>query len=274
MAKILAFSGKKQAGKNTMCNFVHGYFLKSFGIIDGFEITEDGELVIDTIVRDENGMEKPGKGIIDITRGDIDFAMWAMDNVWPFVKHYAFATPLKEILVGLFDIPKEVIYGNDEQKNIITQYKWENMPTKIKGKSGYMSGRELLQYFGTDICRKIHSDIWTNKTLTDIKNEDSLFAVISDARFENEVRAVQTAGGKVIRLTKGENSDSHESETSLDEFNEYDAVIDNENMTIQESCIKLLEILDSWGWLAKEIVIGPQVGQEAEVKKQRFTSIK
>jgi len=274
MAKILAFSGKKQAGKNTLCNFLHGYYLKSFGIINGFEITEEGELVVDTVVRNENGEEKPGKGIIDVTRIDIDFAMWAMDNVWPFVKHYAFAAYLKEILVGLFNVPKEIVYGTDEQKNTPTQYKWEDMPTKVKGKSGFMTGRELMQYFGTEICRKIYPNIWTDKAIKDIVNEESFLAIISDARFENEIKAVQGAGGKVIRLTRGVDGDSHASETELNEFNEYDAVIDNQNMTIEESCVKLLEILDGWGWIAKEIVIGPQVGQEAEVKKQRFTSIK
>jgi len=277
MANILAFSGKKQAGKNTLCNFLHGYFLKSFGIIDAFEITEEGDLIIDTLVRDETGEEKKGKGIIDITRLDVPFAMWAMDNVWPFVKHYAFATSLKEILVGLFNIPKESVYGTDEEKNAPTQYKWEDMPTKVKGKSGYMSGRELLQYFGTDICRKIYSDVWTNKTLTDIKNEDSSFAIISDARFENEIRAVQAAGGKVIRLTRGESSDSHQSETDLDKFDEYDAVIDTANLSIHESCKQLFDILYEWNWIPKEIAIGnPQdlESSNGNGKKQRFTNIK
>ena len=276
MAKILAFSGKKQAGKNTMCNFVHGYFLKSFGIIDGFEITDEGDLIIDTLVRDETGEEKRGKGIIDVTRTDIPFAMWAMDNVWPFVKHYAFASALKEILVGLFNIPKESVYGTEEEKNTATQYKWEDMPTKVKGKSGYMSGRELLQYFGTDICRKIYSEIWTNRTITDIKNEESDFAVISDARFENEIKAVQAAGGKVIRLTRGETTDGHSSETDLDNFDGYDAVIDTANLSIEESCKQLFNILNEWNWIPKEIIVGsPQdLQSDSSGKKERFTKIR
>lgn len=274
MSKILAFSGKKQAGKNTMCNFLHGYFLKSFGIIDGFEIIDEGDLIIDTLVRDETGEEKRGKGIIDVTRTDVPFAMWAIDNVWPFVKHYAFATPLKDILIGLFNIPKESVYGTDEEKNAPTQYKWEDMPTKVKGKTGYMSGRELLQYFGTDICRKIYSDVWINRTISDIKNEESAISIISDARFENEVKAVQAAGGKVIRLTRGENGDGHASEVDLDSFNEYDAVIDNANLTIHESCKQLFDILYEWNWIPKEIVIGTPQDLEATAKKERFTKIR
>jgi hypothetical protein len=253
MTQILAFSGKKGSGKNTLCNFLHGYQLKSFGIIDEFEITDEGELVIETLVRDEQGKEKKGKGLVDITRTDIEFAMWAMDNVWPFVKHYAFATSLKEILIGLFDIPKDMVYGTDEQKDQFTQYKWENMPVKVKGKSGFMTGREFMQYFGTDICREMYSDIWINRTLKDIAQEESKFSIISDARFENEIEAVQKAGGKVIRLTRSvKGKDIHKSELALDNYNGFDAIIDNQNMTIEESCKHLVQLIDEWGWMSKE----------------------
>lgn len=273
MTKILAFAGKKKSGKNTLCNFLHGYHLKSFNIIDGFELTENGELIIDTLVSNDKGETKQGKGIIDVVRSDIDFAIWAMDNMWPFVKHYAFATPLKEILVGLFNVPKQSVYGNDEEKNAPTQYKWEDMPSKVKGKSGYMSGRELLQYFGTDVCRKIYSNIWVDRLINDVVAENPLYSVISDARFENEIKAIQDAGGKVIKLTRNiDSSDNHQSETELDNFDRYDAIIDNQNMTIHESCQTLIAILDDWGWIAKEIII-PEIN-ESPSKRTRFTNIK
>lgn len=271
MTQILAFSGKKGSGKNTLCNFLHGYQLKSFGIIDYFEITDEGELVIETLVRDEQGKEKKGKGLVDITRTDIEFAMWAMDNVWPFVKHYAFATALKEILIGFFDIPKDMVYGTDEQKDQFTQYKWENMPVKVKGKSGFMTGREFMQYFGTDICREMYSDVWTNRTIKDIIQEESKFSVISDARFENEVKAVQNAGGKVIRLTRTtKGKDIHKSELALDNYTEFDAVIDNQNMSIEESCQHLVQLIDSWGWMSKDNV--SLVKEYSPAAKRQFTT--
>jgi hypothetical protein len=269
---MLAFSGKKQSGKNTLCNFLHGQQLRAFGIIDGFEITTDGELVVDTILRDESGKDTRGKGFIDITRIDLEFAVWAMDSVWPFVKHYAFATALKEILIALFDIPKEMVYGTDEQKDQLTQYKWENMPVKVKGKSGFMTGREFMQYFGTDICREMYSDIWINRTLKDIAQEESKFSIISDARFENEIEAVQKAGGKVIRLTRSlKGKDIHKSELSLDNYNGFDAIIDNQNMTIEESCQELTKILEEWGWSTSELILA---NQEESSRRQTVTSIK
>ena len=271
MTKILAFAGKKRAGKNTLCNFLHGYHLKSFNIIDGFELSEKGELIIDTLVSNDRGETKQGKGIIDVTRNDIDFAIWAMDNMWPFVKHYALAAPLKDLLIGLFEIPRESLYGTDEDKDKLTKYKWENMPG-AKGKKGEMTGREIMQHFGTDICRKIYPDIWTNRLIKDIAAENPLYAVISDVRFPNEIEAIKAAGGKVIELTRNVSDDSHESENSLNNFSDYDAIIDNQNMTIHESCQTLMAILNDWDWIAKEIVI-PETNEES-AKRTRFTNIK
>ena len=274
MSRILAFSGKKQSGKNTLCNFLHGQQLRAFGIIDGFEITTDGELVVDTILRDEDGREKRGKGFIDITRTDLEFAVWAMDNVWPFVKHYAFATTLKDIAMGLFELEKSSVYGTDEDKNKPTQYKWEDMPTKVKGKTGAMSGRDFIQYFGTEICRKIFSEVWTSRTLKDIQLEESKLAIISDARFVNEVEAVKNAGGKVIRLTRSVAKDNHESESALDNYTEFDAVIDTENLNIEESCQALTKILEEWGWSTSELILANQEVLPAPPRKQTVTTIR
>jgi hypothetical protein len=272
MGQILAFSGKKQAGKNTLCNFIHGYQLKSYNLIESFEIANTGDLVIETNTREESGKIVKGKGKIDVTRLDIEYVVWAMDNVWPFVKHYAFATALKEMLIGLFDIPKELVYGTDEQKNQPTQYKWENMPIKVKGKSGFITGREFMQYFGTDICREIYPDIWTDRLIKDINAEQSNLAVISDARFENEIEAVQKSGGKVIRLTRTvEGADNHKSELALDNYAGFDAMIDNQNMSIEESCQHLVQLIDGWGWLDNKVVIPPP---EKPARKSSTMSIK
>lgn len=271
MTKILAFSGKKQAGKNTLCNFLHGYFLKSFQIIDGFEITSDGQLIIDTLVVNEKGETQQGKGGIDVTRTDIEFAMWAMDNMWPFVKQYGFANFLKDLAVLMFNMPREVLYGTDAQKNELCQYKWEDMPTKTKGKSGFMTYREFMQYFG-NLCRKIYPEVWVNRTMTDILQEDSNLATISDLRFYNELEAVKKAGGKVIRLLRQVDEDSDDSETELDDCKDFDLVIDNTNMTIHETCQAVIKALDDWEWLAKEIVIPePEVVKN---KRERFTTVK
>ena len=64
---------------------------------------------------------------------------------------------------------------------------------------------------------------------------------------------MQKAGGKVIRLTRSDHKDPHSSESALEEWDDYDAVIDNQNLTIAETVKRVIGVLDEWGWLGKEI---------------------
>lgn len=253
-SRILAFAGNKQSGKSTSSNFLHGYQLRCQGIIESFYVIDTGELVVTTNVINENGDEEKGEAILDITRQDLEFAEWAMYSMWPFVKKYSFASPLKEIATGLFGLTHEQCYGTDEQKNTLTNIRWGDLPTvNKKSKKKKLTAREFLQYFGTDICRSMFTDIWTDRCIADIRHEEPLVAIIDDCRFPNEVNAIQKAGGKVIRLTRSLHKDSHKSESALDDWDNFDAVIDNQHMSMQDTAKKLIETLDLWGWLGKEV---------------------
>jgi len=252
MTRILAFAGKKQSGKNSCCAFLHGYQMRSYHIIKGFDLDTEGRIVVDTIDSDASGVEETGKGVLDVTRTDPEFAPWAAHNMWPFVKHYSFAASLKEIACGLFGLTKKQCYGTDADKNSPTWIKWEDMPGYTGGETGRMTAREFLQVFGTDICRHIYTDIWTDRTMRSIREEGSLMAVISDCRFPNESKAIQKAGGKVIKLTRGINGDSHSSESSVDDI-EYDAIIDNKELSLMETNVKVISLLEEWGWLGSVI---------------------
>ena len=264
MKRILAFAGGKQSGKNTCCNFLHGHQLMCYKIIDDFALTERGTLYIESTGVDEHGNEHPSKGLVDICRQDLEFAEWAAFNMWPFVKHYAFASMLKEISNGLFGLTRDQAYGTDKQKNSLTELKWQDMPgittdPKEKSpnltyhKSGRMTAREFLQYFGSDICRGIRASVWTDRTIKEIETEEPQLAVISDCRFPNEVDAVHEAGGKVIHLTRSNHPDSHISENALNGYDNYDAVIDNSILTVPETNSKIIDILSEWGWLGEAI---------------------
>ena len=66
--KILAFAGTKQSGKSTACNFIHGYQMRCYGIVDDFAVLDDGSLVVDTAIIDEKGQEQQGAATLDIDR--------------------------------------------------------------------------------------------------------------------------------------------------------------------------------------------------------------
>lgn len=267
MGKIVAFSGKKQAGKNTAGNFLFGLEMWSIihpeskePLISTFRIDDKGRLIIPVDFGPEKGGIKDG--IFDPSSRAPQVRAFLNDLVWDYVKMYSFADILKEVGMTLFGLTEEQCYGTNEQKNTYTKLRWDDMPTfnwdsPTKKKNAYtqlknmgfalketwstddlMTGREFMQYFGTDICRKMYGNIWSQATVNRINQEQPGIGIITDCRFPNEVQAVKDAGGVVIRLTRQVSDDSHFSETALDknvyDWANFDAVIDNANMTIQE----------------------------------------
>ena len=174
-----------------------------------------------------------GWGILDLLRKDDEFTQYAEINIWPYVKIYHFADYLKMICVDLFDLTEKQVYGTDADKNTQTKYG--------------MTAREFLQYFGTNVMRKIKDTIWVDVTLKRILAQQPVIAIIPDVRFPNEVDAIHDAGGMVIRLNRDTLKSDHECESALDkdvfDWNRFDHVIDNNDLTIEEliSKVNILE---------------------------------
>ena len=82
-----------------------------------------------------------------------------------------------------------------------------------------MTAREFMQFFGTNIMRRVYDEIWTSNTIKRINAEQTELAIISDVRFPNEVEAITNEGGVVIKLTRNPFKDKHASETALDKNN-------------------------------------------------------
>jgi hypothetical protein len=280
--RILAFAGAKQSGKTTSCNFLHGYQLRAQEVVQNFGIEpESGKLVINTEILGEDGKKEQGDTFLDVSRRDSEFVEWAMYNMWPFVKKYSFADSLKSICMSLFGFTYEQCYGSNAYKDqIIPHLLWENMPGVmtptewsmrqggviagynqnpqdfgIQLNEGPMTAREFMQYFGTDVMRKIWEPIWIKRTLKDIEEERPLLAIIDDCRFKNEILAIQEVGGKVIGQTRSPHADNHSSEKEIkDNLDILDKVIDNQDMEIHDVCKEVINILGDWGWLGATTV--------------------
>ena len=248
MTNIIGFSGAKQSGKSTCATFLHGYQLRFNDVFEKFLMDEKGSLFVNATEIDENGQEVEGLGMLDVDRQDEEFLEYASRNIWPFVRSFSFADPLKSIAIQLFGLTEEQCYGTDEDKNTPINIKWENMPNVINA-SGFMTAREFLQHFGTDVCRGIKPDIWTSACINRILSSGTELAIVPDVRFPNEVESIQKAGGKVIRLTRKPHEDEHDSETALDGYDEFDHVIHNADMNIDQTNMALMEVMIGWGWL-------------------------
>ncbi len=248
--KILGLSGVKQSGKTTAMNFLYGYQMRLNDVVQKFLMDDKGNLLVNAVMIDDKGEETEEVGILDVERRDQDFIGYASMTIWPYVKSFSFADPLKVIAIELFGLSEDQCYGTDKDKNTTVNIKWEDIPAYQENwATGFMTAREFLQCFGTDICRTIKDTVWVDSCINRILETGTELAIVSDCRFPNEVDAVQKAGGKVIRLTRNNHPDSHASEQALNDFDGFDYTLDNSEMNIDETNKALLKVLREWGWL-------------------------
>jgi hypothetical protein len=105
-----------------------------------------------------------------------------------------------------------------------------------------LTPRWVLQYWGTEVCRKaFHDDIWIASLENKIRNSrDSV--VISDCRFPNEIEAIKKAGGKIYWVQRGQ----------LPEWYN-DALSANQGNNLGLNAMKMKKIHASeWAWIGCE----------------------
>jgi len=93
----------------------------------------------------------------------------------------------------------------------------------------------------------MYEPIWIDNCFNRIEEDSPEIAIIGDCRFINEVNAVKSRGGKVVRLLRSVKQGSHTSEIDLDGYNGYDAVINNQDMSIEESTRAFLNAIIALG---------------------------
>jgi len=90
-----------------------------------------------------------------------------------------------------------------------------------------ISYRQLLQRFGQGIRTAIDNYFWSESLLQNYKDSD--FWIISDLRYIEEAESILNRGGYLIRINRKQNSyDNHISETNLDNYDNFNAILDND----------------------------------------------
>lgn len=113
----------------------------------------------------------------------------------------SFANSLKDAVAHVFGWDRTMLEGRTKQAREWREQVdpwWSerlNMPN--------LTPRWVLQYWGTEVCRKsFHDDIWIAALENKLRNsKDDI--VISDCRFPNEIKSIKDAGGIVIRVVRG-----------------------------------------------------------------------
>lgn len=103
--------------------------------------------------------------------------------------------------------------------------------------------RILLQTYGTEIFRKrVDQDWWVKQLKNRVLQSNSDITLITDVRFPNEIECFKKDIPKdftvtTIRINRDLNREAgfneHESEKALDNYNEFDHIIDN-NGTLED----------------------------------------
>jgi hypothetical protein len=127
--------------------------------------------------------------------------------------HASFAAKLKDFLYAVN--PWVEIQGSKSfrVRNVVDAHGWEY------AKDQFPEVRALLQRVGTDAGRKVLGEnVWVDAVMRDLPQRPVVF---TDVRFPNEAKAIQDAGGAVVRITRPgftPGPDAHVSETALDDF--------------------------------------------------------
>ena len=155
------------------------------------------------------------------------------------------ADSLKLLCNDLFNTPIEDMYNHKEKPTDIkiTPDLIKFAPLFDGRENEFMSVRELLQVFGTDVVRKFNPDCWINLTINKIKTLPGNIYAVPDVRFPNEVEAIQRAGGIVLRLTRNPFDLTHITETTLDDYNGFDLKYDNEGEDVNDTINNVAKII-------------------------------
>lgn len=190
-------------------------------------------------------------------------------------KRFFFADKLKEFCVEVLGLDYNLVHGTQEDKDTYTDYKWEDMPgvvitpnnlinqipnftklnfgfdknsTFITHTAGQMTIREILQFFGTEICRKMYNNVWVDSLIRQINNSSCDVAIITDTRFHNEMNALKNTGAILIRLSRKAHSIGleHHSELELSTYSNYDYILDNKNMSRAEQKNEVITFIEKY----------------------------
>ena len=113
----------------------------------------------------------------------------------------SFADTLKDAVAAVFGWDRTLLEGRTKEAREWREevdHWWAErlgMPT--------LTPRWVLQYWGTEVCRKsFHDDIWIASLENKIRNsKDDI--IVSDVRFPNEVKAIKNQQGKMIWVQRG-----------------------------------------------------------------------
>ena len=213
---LIGLSAKKQCGKNTVCTII-----QAISLYCKFNYSAELHDFVKRYLHDPDFSDIP----------DVD----DINYIW-YESSFAFC--LRTCLYSITH-DKRIFASDDKTKNELSTIK--------DAQGNYYTIRQLLQKFGTEVGRSISPNLWVDCFMNNYKTEleEGLTKnwIVTDVRFENEANAIRENGGILIRINRNTGlNDTHISETALDDYKDFDLVIDN-NGTIDELIDKVYNFM-------------------------------
>ncbi len=129
------------------------------------------------------------------------------------------------------------IFSVDREKALNVCPEWQqfvdmNVEIQVRPDQTAVTIRRLLQWWGTEYRRAQDPDYWTKAWEHKLAglNLDETHVLVDDVRFINELETLKKHGGFFIRIVRpGFNgANEHSSENSLDNYADWDLVIEND----------------------------------------------
>jgi hypothetical protein len=245
--KLIAFSGRKQSGKDTACRFLKA----------------NADALFPHTWQDGYGEQAPRRTKVET---------------------FYVGGPMKEF-AKTFGVPHELVWGDDAAKNTLIDITWESLPHYERlylkalqqileegrsGKfddrnledlvaerlpSGRMTARQFLQQIGEEMFLPMKASYWVDQFKAAVRASKADVGLVADPRKPEQIAAIKELGGITIRLTRDpyEGKDQHVSETALDQnvfdWSLFDEVIDNRSLTVAETNREVWNRLAERGWL-------------------------
>jgi hypothetical protein len=222
---LLGLCGAQGSGKTTAAHFLTG----KKETIDKPQLIDPKNFVMDELYLKNDSITPLMKKYIDV------------DWSWHWCGHFlpissseitlwtevGLADPLKRVCSILFNYPYHILLGNTLETRDIR----ERLTTIDYSISGSMTGRKLLQFFGTEMVREnLGRNFWANLSEKRIRTilSQGKNVVLSDIRFQEEKDMLKRLGGKLILISRDnlDNQDNHSSELHWQKF-DYDFIIEN-----------------------------------------------
>lgn len=145
----------------------------------------------------------------------------------PMYERVGFADILKQECADKFGFPLQYCYSQEGKEKTVSLVHDNCSESGGSLQVRQMKVREVLQWYGTDVCRKRDQNHWVkamDKFLLGAGN-----VIIDDVRFPNEARFCRDRGMciRIMPYPEWEPGPfaNHESETALDSSTDFDAII-------------------------------------------------